>query len=108
MVFDNTTPQCFVEKQVVKCDWSEFYPNATEATPESMLTPLGKGVAMSCFVNTDHTGCRETSWLHSGNLILVNRAPIRRFSKGQKTVEASTYGSELLEMRLLIYIIEGL
>jgi hypothetical protein len=63
---------------------------------------------MTCFVDADHAGCRETRRSHSGILIFVNRAPILWFSKRQNTVEASTYGSELLAMRLSIEMIEGL
>ena len=51
---------------------------------------------------------RETRRSHSGILIFVNRAPIMWFSKRQNTVEASTYGSELLVMRVSIEMIEGL
>ncbi|KAI2499335.1 Reverse transcriptase (RNA-dependent DNA polymerase) [Fragilaria crotonensis] len=107
MVFDDTIPT-FRGERFVKCDWSEFYPDAAEAIPENMPTPRGKDVTMSCFVDADHAGCRETRRSHSGILIFVNRAPILWFSKRQNTVEASTYGSELLAMRLSIEMIEGL
>jgi hypothetical protein len=107
MVFDDTIP-VFKGERFVKCDWSEFYPDASEAIPSNMPTPRGKDVTMSCFVDADHAGCRETRRSHSGILIFVNRAPIMWFSKRQNTVEASTYGSELLAMRLAIEMIEGL
>jgi hypothetical protein len=63
---------------------------------------------MSCFVDVDHAGCRETRRSHSGIIIFVNCAPILWFSKRQNTVKASTYGSELLAMRIAIEMIEGL
>jgi hypothetical protein len=63
---------------------------------------------MSCFVDVDHAGCRETRRSHSGIIIFVNGVPILWFSKRQNTVEASTYGSELLAMRVAIEMIEGL
>jgi hypothetical protein len=63
---------------------------------------------MSCFVDADHAGCRETRCSHSGVIIYVNRAPILWHSKQQNTVEASTYGSEMLAMRIAIEMIEGL
>ena len=107
MVFDDTIPT-FRGERFVKCDWSEFYPDAEEAIPGNIPTPRGKDVVMSCFVDADHAGCRETRRSHSGILIFVNRAPILWFSKRQNTVEASTYGSELLAMRLSIEMIEGL
>ena len=107
MVFDDTVP-AFKGERFVKCDWAEFYPDVSEAIPTNMPIPRGKDVTMSCFVDADHAGCRETRRSHSGILIFVNRAPIMWFSKRQNTVEASTYGSELLAMRLAIEMIEGL
>ena len=106
MVFDDTYPT-FQGTRFMKCDWSEFYPDATEAIPENLPSSRGKEVTMSCFVDADHAGCRETRRSHSGVLIFVNRAPILWYSKRQNTVEASTYGSELLAMRLSIEMIEG-
>jgi hypothetical protein len=85
-------------KRFIKCDWSEFYPEAAEAIPTNMPRPRGKEVSMSCFVDADHAGCRETRRSHSGIIL----------SKRQNTVEASTYGSELLAMRIAIEMIEGL
>jgi len=107
MAFDDTMPT-YRSKQFVKCDWSEFYPDAAEGIPTNMPQPRGKEVSMSCFVDADHAGCRETRRSHSGIIINVNRAPIFWFSKRQNTVEASTYGSELLAMRIVIEMIEGL
>ena len=107
MVFDDTIPT-FRSERFVKCDWSEFYPDASEAIPSNMPESRGKEVVMTCFVDADHAGCRETRRSHSGIIIFVNRAPILWFSKRQNTVEASTYGSELLAMRISIEMIEGL
>ncbi len=107
MVFDDTIPS-YRGERFVKCDWSEFYPDAMEAIPDNMPEARGKEVTMSCFVDADHAGCRETRRSHSGILLFVNRAPIMWYSKRQNTVEASTYGSELLAMRLAIKMIEGL
>ena len=107
MVFDDTVPT-FRGEKFVKCDWSEFYPDAAEAIPQNKPTPRGNNVVMTCFVDADHAGSRKTRRSHSGILIFVNGAPILWFSKRQNTVEASTYGSELLAMRLSIEMIEGL
>jgi hypothetical protein len=59
MVFDDTVPK-YGSKRFVKCDWSEFYPDAAEAIPTYKPQPRGKEVFMSCFVDADHAGCRET------------------------------------------------
>jgi hypothetical protein len=71
MVFLDDTIPTFRGERFIKCDWSEFYPEAAEAIPGNMR----------CFVGTDHAGCRETRRSHSGILIFVNRAPILWFSK---------------------------
>jgi hypothetical protein len=107
MVFDDTMPT-YRSKRFVRCDWSEFYPDAAEAIPTNMPQPRGKEVSMSCFVDADHAGCRETRRSHSGwdhNLCqpCTNVLVLR-----QNTVEASTYGSELLAMRIAIQMSEGL
>ena len=107
MVFDDTI-LTFRGERFVKCDWTEFYPDAAEAIPGNMPSPRGKHVVMTCFVDADHAGCKETRRSHSGISIFVNRAPILWYSKRQNTVEASAYGSELLAMRLSIEMNEGL
>ncbi len=107
MVFDNTMPT-YRSKRFVKYDQFELYPDAAEAIPTNMPQPRGKEVSMLCFVDAEHTGYRETRRSQSGIIIFVNRAPILWFSKRQNTVEASTYGSELLAMRITIETIEGL
>ena len=73
-----------------------------------MPEPRGREVVISCFCDADHAGCRATGRSHSGILIFVNRAPILFYSKQQSTVEASTFGSELIAMRLAVEMIEGL
>lgn len=107
MVFDWTYPE-IDESKFPKCDWSEFYPDAKEAIPQNMPEARGKPVSMTAFVDADHAGCKLTRRSHSGILIFVNRAPILWFSKRQATVEASTFGSESIAMRLCIEMVEGL
>ena len=41
-------------------------------------------------------------------IICVNKAPILWYSKHQTTVETSTFGSEIVAMRIAIEMIEGL
>ena len=63
-----------------------------------MPVPLGKAIVMSCFVDADHAGCKETRQSHIGVIIYVNKAPILWYSKRQTTVETSTFGSEIVAM----------
>ena len=106
-MFDDSEP-IFDDRAFHKCDWSEFYPEAEELLPPDMPEPLGKAVKMTCFVDADHAGCRETRRSHTGVIILVNKAPIIWFSKRQSTVETSTFGSEIVAMRIAVELIEGL
>jgi len=107
LVFDDREP-IFDERAFHKCDWKELYPDAAEVIPPDMPVPLGKAVVMSCFVDADHAGCKETRRSHTGVIIYVNKAPILWYSKRQTTVETSTFGSEIVAMKIAVEMIEGL
>ena len=59
-------------------------------------------------MDADHAGCQVTRRLHTGVHIFVNRAPILWYSKRQNTVGSSTFGSELVAIKIAIEMIEGL
>jgi hypothetical protein len=59
IVFDDNLPH-FDETGFVQCDWTEFYPGATEVEPPNSPELRGKSITMSCYVDTDHAGCRAT------------------------------------------------
>jgi hypothetical protein len=107
LVFDETEPS-YNPEQSTKRYWSEFYPGATDAIPHNAPEERGLSVSKTCFVDADHAGCRVTRRSHTGILIFVNRAPIMWYSKGQNTVESSTFGSEFVAMRVAVDLIEGL
>jgi hypothetical protein len=107
MVFDDSEP-VFNESAFRDCDWSEFYPDAAEAIPHNAPMERGKVVVTSCFVDSDHAGCRVTRRSHTGVILFVNKAPIQWYSKRQNTVETSTFGSEFCAMKTAIDMIEGL
>jgi hypothetical protein len=107
LVFDDTMPE-ISEARFDQCDWTEFYPDAAETIPPDMPDAQGKAVKMTCFVDADHAGCNETRRSHTGVIIFVNRAPILWFSKRQATVETSTFGSEIVALRIAVEMIEGL
>ena len=107
MVFNDNLPH-FDETRIVRCDWTEFYPGATEAEPPNAPELRGKSVTMSCYVDADHAGCHATRRSHSGILIFLNRAPILWYSKRQNTVETSTFGSEYVAAKTAVEMIEGL
>ena len=60
----------------------------------------GHPVTIHAFVDANHAGNVVTRRSHSGIIIFVNNAPIIWFCKRQNTVESSTFGSELVAMRI--------
>ena len=50
----------------------------------------------------------KTTRSHSGILIYENQAPIVWYSKRQNTVEASSFGSEYIALRICTEMVEAL
>ncbi len=99
LIMNHTTPD--IDESVFRHDdWTDFYGDVVEEDPSNMPVPLGNAVQMSCFVDADHAGNRVTRRSHSGIFILLNNTPVVVFSKRQNTCESSTYGSELVAMRI--------
>lgn len=83
-------------------DWIEFYPDAVEDTPADKAEPRGELCTLTCYVDADHARDKVTRRSVTGILILLNNTPISWTSKCQKTVESSTYGSELVASRIAV------
>jgi hypothetical protein len=107
MVFNETVPT-INQLHFRVIDWVDFYPEAKEAIPWDAPEPRGVSVVTSCFVDSDHAGCRLTRQSHTGVLIFVNNAPILWHSKRQNMVESSTFCSEFVALRTAVDMIEGL
>ena len=65
-----------------------------------MPTPKGRAVKTTCYVDADHAHDLVTRRSVTGAILFVNNMPIKWISKRQKTVETSTYGSELVAARI--------
>ena len=89
-------------------DWTEFYGDVNEEDPPGMPEPLGNPVTITCFVDASHATNKVTRRSHTGVMIFLNRAPTLSYSKRQNTVESSTYGSELVAMRIARDLISAL
>ena len=76
-------------------DWTEFYPDTEEEIPHDMLKPMGRAARLTVY-NADHAHEQATRRSITGIIKFLNNTPIRWYSKRQKTVEPSTYGSELV------------
>ena len=81
-------------------DWTDFYGNVEEELPAKMPKPKGNPVRISVFVDANHAGNVVTRRSHTGIIIFVNNAPVIFYSKRQNTVEAATFGSEFVALRI--------
>jgi hypothetical protein len=57
-------------------------------------------VQLTIMVDADHGHCQVIRRSVTGILVFISSTPVRWFSKMQKTVETSTYGSELVAARI--------
>ena len=89
-------------------DWIEFYPDAEENTPSDKPEPKGELCTLTCYVDADHARDKLTRRSVTGILVFLNNTPISWTSKRQKTVESSTYGSELVASRIAVEMIISL
>ena len=85
--------------------WGEVYPEAEEEIPDDMPAQKGKPVRITVYVDADHAHDVVTRRSVTGILLMLNNTPIRWISKRQKTVETSTYGSELVAARIATELI---
>ena len=88
-------------------NWKEFYPDAQEHIPNNHETPTPKGlsVRLTVFKDADHAHDIITRISVTRILLMVNNIPVKWISKRQKTVETSTYGSELVAGKQAIELI---
>ena len=83
-------------------EFLDHYCGAEEELPPNMPEPRGRAVDITAFVDASHASNKVNRRSHTGYLIFVQRAPIIWYSKLQKTVESSAFGSEFVAMRTLI------
>ncbi len=105
ILLDNKSPDHSRFDIDVNHDWQEFYPDAEEEIPHDMLEPKGKTARLTIFVDADHAHDQVTRRSVTGIIVFLNNTPIRWISKRQKTVESSTYGSELVAARIATELI---
>jgi len=107
MVFDDSYVN-WDENSFTSFDWTDFYGNVEEEEPPNAPPPRGKQVQINAFVDANHARNKITRRSQTGILIYLNRAPILWYSKSQKTVETSTFGSEFVALRIATEMIKGL
>jgi len=77
-------------------------------TRERMPEPLDNPVQVLAFVDANYAGNMKIRRSHTGFLIYINQAPNIWYSKRQNTVEASSFGSEYIALRICTEMVEAL
>ena len=78
----------------------EFYGDMAEEDPPRMPDPLCDPVSTSTFVDSGHASNVVTRRSHTDILFFVCNGLIKAFSKRHNTVKSSTFGSELVALRI--------
>jgi hypothetical protein len=105
VIIDTLYPENYVYPVEDHSNWMEFYPDAGEEIPKDLPPEKGPRLMMTVYVDADHAQDLVTKISITGILLMVNNTPIRWISMRQKTVETSTYGSELVASRIATELI---
>jgi hypothetical protein len=89
VAFDPKTPVIDESAFNNGMDWKEFYGEVQEELPPKMPKPRGLRVTISAFIDALHTG-----------IIYIQNALILWYRKRLNTVEAATFGSEMVALRI--------
>lgn len=87
------------------CNWSEYFPDAAEEIPTHSPPPHGEMLHVTAYVDADHARDNVTRRSVTGIILLINNTPIAWISKRQRTVETSTFGSEMIAARIAIDLV---
>jgi hypothetical protein len=105
VIIDTSYPEHSVYPVEDHSNWMEFFPDTNEEIPKDLPPEKGPMVRMTVYVDADHAHNLITRRSITGILVMLNNTPIRLISKRQKTVETSTYGSELVVSRIATELI---
>ena len=89
-------------------DFKEFYIDAEEEIPADAPESRGEEVIMIAYVDASHPSNKKTRRSHTGYLIFINMAPIVWYSKCQRTVESSAFGSEYIATKTCVEAFQAL
>ena len=82
-------------------DWTDLYPFTEEHMPDDVpKTHMEEALELTIFVDANHAGCDQTKRSTTGVLVALGSTTIKSHCKRQHTVESSTYGSEIVAMRI--------
>ena len=69
--------------------FKKYYRDVEEEMAHKMPRRRGRSVVTSAFVGASHRANKVTRRSHSGYVLFINRAPVKRMSKRQQAVEKS-------------------
>ena len=102
LVFDPTNPD-LSEFEFQSHDWTDIYPNPQEYIPDDVPEPrTSHPLAITVFVDASHATDLVTRRSITGYILFVGNSVIKYYCKRQNTVETSSYGSELVAMRIAL------
>jgi hypothetical protein len=107
-MIDTSYPEHSVYTVEHHSNWMEFYPDSGEEIPKDLppeKDQKGPRVRMTVYVDADHENDLVTRISITGILFMLNNTPIRWISKRHKTVETSTFGSDLVASRIATELI---
>jgi hypothetical protein len=107
MVFDDAYVH-WNDNDFTVYDWTDYYGDVKEEIPKNAPQPQGQPVQINVFVDASHARNKLTRHSQTGILLYLNESPIIWYSKSQKTVETSTFGSEFVVLRIVTDMIKGL
>jgi hypothetical protein len=105
LIIDTAYPDHSIYPVEDHTSWMEFYPDAEAEIPNDLPALKGPKVRMTVYVDADHAHDLVSSRSITGILVMLNNTLVRWVSKRQKTVETSTYGSELVASRIATELI---
>jgi hypothetical protein len=105
VIIDTSYPDHSMYSVEDHSNWMEFYSDVGEEIPKYLPPKKEQKVRMTVYVDADHEYDLVTIKSITRILVMLNNTPIRWISKRQKTVETSTYGSELVASRIAKEII---
>jgi hypothetical protein len=91
------------EVEFTKHDWTDLYPDAEEYVSDKLPKNYNKQpLQVTVIVDASHADDLMTRRSVTGYVIMIGHAMIKWYSKRQNTIESSTYGSELVAMRIAV------
>jgi hypothetical protein len=100
VIIESSYSDHYVYPVVDHSNWMEFYPDAGEEIPKDLLPEKEPIFRMTVYVDADHAHDLVTRSSIKEILVMLINTPIRWIFKRQKTVETSTYGSDLMASRV--------